>query len=123
MNNDLLNDRTCNIIFLCKKFNYVDEVKTAIAEYMSEECCCDIAEYTEDAIFNILCTAIFDFLHHANKHSIISFTYDFINAHYIKLIDCMIVALRMTQVREQLGYEYVDINGWHKTDFIQRFDI
>lgn len=119
MNDNLLDDRTCNIIFLCKKFSYVDKVKIAIAEYMSEECCCDIAEYTEDVIYNILGAAVYDFLYHANKHSIISFTYNFINAHYTKFIDCMIVALSMVQVREQREYEYVDINGWHKTDFIR----
>jgi hypothetical protein len=119
MNNNLLDDRTCNIIFLCKRFNYVDKVKTAIAEYMSKECCCDITEYTEGIIYNILCEAVYDFLHHANKHSIISFTYNFINARYTKFIDCMIVALSMVQVREQREYEYVDINGWHKTDFIR----
>ena len=53
----LLEDRTCNIILLCKRFREPNNVKKALAQYMSEECQCEIETYTQPILYSILRTA------------------------------------------------------------------
>ena len=120
---DLLEDRTCNIILLCKRFGEPDNVKKAIAQYMSEECWCEIETYTEPVLYSILRTAMFDFLHHASrKKDTCGFVRELTEGRFPKLIDNMIIAFGMMQVKEKQDWEYVDINGWHETEFTKKLD-
>ena len=121
--NELIEDRTANIILLTKRFGEPDNVKKAIAQYMSEECICPIETYTESILFGIIRNAAYDFLHHVSRRSdAVRFVRELTECRYEKMIDRLIVALAMIQVCEKDSWEYKNINGWHETEFTKKLD-
>lgn len=123
MYDELLEDRTVNIILLAKRFGVPENVKRAIAKYMSEECWCPVERYTDEVLYSIVKNAAFDFLHHASRRSdAVAFFRQYLDALYEKSVDRMIIALSMIQVCEKDGWEYKTINGWHETEFTKKLD-
>lgn len=120
---ELLQDRSANIILITKRFGKPDNVKKAIAKYMSEECRCPVELYTDDVLYRIVKETVYDFIHHATRRSDVSsfFTY-FLDSMYDKILDRMIIGLAMIQVCMKDGWEYKDINGWHETEFTRKLD-
>ena len=120
-----MEDRTINIILITKRFGPPNIVKKAIAKYMSEECNCPIETYTDSILMSIIKEAMFDFLHNASRKSdMIAFTREIVEGHwgYNNMLDRIIIALGMIQVREKDGWEYKDLHGWHETEFTKRLD-
>lgn len=120
---DLMQDRTVNIILISKRFGSFDHVKKAIAQYMSEECCCPVEVYTDRILFSIVENAMFDFLHHASrKCDCIAFIREIVESDYEKMLDRLLWAMCAMQVAENVNGEYKYINGWHDTDFTKKLD-
>ena len=120
---EFLEDRTVNIILLAKRFGEPENVKKAIAQYMSEECLCPIDTYTDNIILGIVRNATYDFLHHASRRQdTVAFVRALTDCRYEKMVDNMIVALAMIQVCDKDGWEYKTLNGWHETDFTKKLD-
>jgi hypothetical protein len=119
-----MNDRTINIILITKRFGKPNNVKKAIAKYMSEECNCPIETYTDSILMSILKEAMFDFLHNASRKSdMIAFTREIVEEHrYDSMLDKIIIAFSMIQVCEKDGWEYKNLHGWHETEFTKRLD-
>ena len=120
-----MEDRTINIILITKRFGKPDNVKKAIAKYMSEECDCPIETYTDDVLISILRNAMFDFLHNASRRQdIIAFIREIVDGHcgYDKMIDRIIIAMAMIQVCEKQGWDYAELHGWHETEFTKKLD-
>lgn len=119
----IMEDRTVNIILLSKKFGEPENVKKAIAKYMSEECLFPVEMYNENIILGVLHNAVYDFLHCATRSSdIIAFVRELMDCRFEKMIDKIIVALAMMQIREKYEWGYREINGWHETDFTKNLD-
>ena len=120
-----MEDRTINIILITKRFGEPNNVKKAIAKYMSEECDCPIETYTDRVLMSIIKEAMFDFLHNASrKRDMIAFIREIVDGHrgYDKMIDRIIIAMAMIQVCEKQGWNYVKLHGWHETEFTKRLD-
>ena len=118
-----MEDRTINIILLSKRSGTLKNVKKAIAQYMSEECCCPIEVYTDKILFTIVEDAVFDFLYHVSrKRDYISFFRKIIEADCDTMLDRMLLAMGMIQVAEEVNGEFRYINGWHDTDFTKKLD-
>jgi len=120
-----MEDRTINIILITKRFGEPNNVKKAIAKYMSEECNCPIEIYTDDILISILRNAMYDFLHNASrKQDIIAFIRWIIDecCSYDKMIDRIIIAMSMIQVCEKQDWSYVELHGWHETAFTRKLD-
>ena len=119
-----MEDRTINIILLTKRFGEPDNVKRAIAQYMSEECDCPITVYTNGIIATILRNAMLDFLNSASrKQDIIAFSRELVTDHgYDDIASRIIIAMAMIQVCEKQGWDYVKLHGWHETEFTKKLD-
>lgn len=119
-----MNDRTINIILITKRFGEPNNVKKAIAKYMSEECNCPIETYTESILMSIIKEAVFDFLRNASRKSdMIAFTREIVEEYrYNSMLDKIIIAFSMIQVCEKDGWEYKNLHGWHETEFTKRLD-
>lgn len=120
----LLLDRSVNIIMLTKRFGKPDEVKKAIAQYMSEECDCPIEVYTDSVLYSIVKEAVFDFIRCANERgSMIAFFREYLDANYEKDVDRLIIALSMARVAIiDITGQTETINGWHETEFTKSLD-
>lgn len=120
---ELMQDRTVNIILIAKRFGKFDNIKKAIATYMSEECCCPIEVYTERLLFNIVEDAMFDFFHHASRRcDYIAFVREIVEADCEKMLERILIAMGMIQVAEEVSGAFQYINGWHDTDFTKKID-
>jgi len=120
-----MEDRTINIILITKRFGYIENVKQAIAKYMSEECNCPVETYTDNVLIGILKEAMLDFLHSASrKQDVIAFTRRIVEGGFDcgKMIDRLIFAMSMIQVCEKKDWEYVNLHGWHDTEFTKKLD-
>ena len=120
-----MEDRTINIILITKRFGKPNNVKKAIAKYMSEECNCPIEVYTDSILMSVLKEAMYDFLHNASrKQDMIAFIRWIIDEcrDYYKMIDRIIIAMSMIQVCEKQDWDYVELHGWHETEFTRKLD-
>lgn len=122
-NENLMSDRSVNIILITKRFDTFKEIKQAIALYMSEECICPIAAYTDSILFNIVEDVMFDFFHHASeRHHIIAFTRTIVESDCETMLNKMLLALSLTRVADVNDGKVKYINGWHDTDFTKKLD-
>lgn len=120
---DLMTDRSVNIILITKYFERFEGIKMAIAQYMHEECLTPIDVYSDGILFNIVKDVMFDFFHHTTEKSyIISFVRYIIDCDYESMLDKILAALSLIRVADVKGEKCEYINGWHETDFTQKLE-
>lgn len=117
-------DRTINIMMIAKCFP-INQMKSEIAKYMSEECNCPIECYTDDVIYSIVKTAFIDWLDCCDRprmHGLINAYFDRIEK-YSDETERMLIALGLSQVAE-MGIDGTPHNicGFHETDFTRKLD-
>lgn len=120
---NILEDRTVNIVLLTKRFG-MNDVKKAIAQYMSEECGCPIEVYSDSILYDIVKTAMYDILRcSSNVSYTIAFIREMIETRQSTMLDRFLYSMAMMQVaiRKNDG-ELVCINGWHDTEFSKKLD-
>lgn len=123
INENLMSDRSVNIILITKYFNRFEGIKKAIAQYMHEECLSPIQIYSDEILFNIVKDVMFDFFHHTtDKCYIISFVRYIIDCDYESMLDKILAALSLIRVANVTDGKVEYINGWHKTDFTQKLE-
>ena len=112
-----MNERTANIIWICKGHHHYGEVslKRAIALYMSEECACPVVVYTDKVLLSIVWEAFMDFMTVCTNPR--DFMYSVKEAKYwcdwtpregVDDTQAILVAFRRCQVRDDKGY----VNGF-----------
>ena len=119
---NVLEDRTVNIILLTKRFG-MDDVKKAIAQYMSEECGYPIEVYSDSILYDVVKTVMYDILRcSSNVSYTIAFVREMIETHQSTMLDRILYSMAMMQVAERKDGELAYINGWHDTEFSKKLD-
>ena len=120
-NENLMSDRSVNIILITKYFDRFEGIKMAIAQYMHEECLTPIEAYSDGILFGVVKDVMFDFFHHATeKCYIISFVRYIIDCDYESMFEKILAALSLIRVADVAGEKCKYINGWHETDFTKK---
>ena len=112
-----LQDRTVNIMMITKRYP-VEEWKSEIAKYMSEECGCPIEAYTDRVIFKIVNEAFFDYVYCCDKERTMAVLHEFFSREQMGHLEPVLMALSLAQIAEidpDGSYHY--ICGYHETEF------
>lgn len=112
-----MEDRTINIIMITKRVYGMEDIKKAIAQYMSEECLCPKSVYTDFIIYSIVKEAFLDYLHSASHIRSVAIVRELLEAPYPDDLDRMLAVLGKVQVSEQISGHWQYIDGWHDTSF------
>ena len=112
-----MNERTANIIWVCKGHHNYDcnTLKEAVAHYMSEECGCPIEVYTDRVLLSIVWEAFMDFMSVCTNPRYFLYTLkdakywcDYSPREGVDDVQAILIALQLCRVRDDEGY----VNGF-----------
>lgn len=107
----MMEQRTLNIINICKgntKYSDNHGTASAIKHYMANECAHSADWYTDRDVFDILWTAMEDYLNHCDKPSVFMYNLKWALRDECQMPVAIMSALSLAQVRNDKGY----VNGF-----------